>query len=117
MSGSDGPRLMVARRLRKARELAGLTQEQVAHLMGLHRPSISEIEAGRRRVSAEELKQFGTHYRVSLAWLAGERPESIDSSDPRVRLAARELEKLRPEDLERLLRLISALRMPDEDDE
>ena len=36
----------VAERLRLAREQAGLSQGQVARLLGKHRPTISEIEAG-----------------------------------------------------------------------
>ena len=34
-------------RLRMAREMAGLSQSQVAKMLSLHRPSISEMEAGR----------------------------------------------------------------------
>ena len=37
-------------RLRMARETAGLSQGQVAKRLKMHRPTISEIEAGRRRV-------------------------------------------------------------------
>jgi transcriptional regulator with XRE-family HTH domain len=48
----------IASRLRLARESAGLSQGQVAKKMNLHRPTVSEIEAGRRRVSAEELARF-----------------------------------------------------------
>ena len=32
----------------------GLTQQQLAHALGLHRPAIAEIEAGRRSLRAEE---------------------------------------------------------------
>lgn len=55
---AEGTREHIAARLRVAREAAGLSQGQVAKLMGLHRPTISEIEAGRRRVTGEELVQF-----------------------------------------------------------
>ena len=45
----------IATRLREARKVAGLSQGQVAKLLAMHRPTISEIEAGNRRVSAEEV--------------------------------------------------------------
>ena len=48
----------IASRLRLARERAGLSQGQVAKLVAMHRPSVSEIEAGRRSVTAEELTKF-----------------------------------------------------------
>ena len=67
MSSPDERRLAIASRLKAAREQAGLTQAQVAKILGLHRPSISEIEAGRRSVSAEELVTLAETYGVSVA--------------------------------------------------
>jgi transcriptional regulator with XRE-family HTH domain len=92
--------------------MAGLSQGQIARLLGLHRPSVSEAEAGRRRISAEELVQFGKYYGVSTEWLTGADPETVDPKDARVQLAARELSKLKDKDLERMLRLLAALRSP-----
>lgn len=102
----------IGARLRVAREMAGLSQGQIARLMGLHRPSVSETEAGRRRVSAEELVQFGKSYGVSTEWLTGADPETVDPKDARIQLAARELSKLKDKDLERMLQLLAALRAP-----
>lgn len=99
----------VAGRLRMAREQAGLSQGQVAKMLKLHRPTISEIEAGRRRVAAEELAEFSRIYEVSVAWLTGSEADQ-DGVDDRVRLAARELAKLQPGDLDKVLRLLSTLR-------
>jgi len=103
----------IAARLRFAREVAGLSQAQAAKLMGLHRPSVSEIEAGRRRVTAEELANFARHYRTSVGWLSGEGRETADPADERIQLAARELSKLTEEDLERVLRVLAAIRARD----
>jgi transcriptional regulator with XRE-family HTH domain len=100
----------IAQRLRAAREHAGLSQGQVARLLQLHRPSVSELEAGRRSVSAEELTELARIYDVSVTWLLGEDFEDHEQRDPRVELAAREIQKLRPEDLDRLLALLSTLR-------
>lgn len=108
----DPRRAALAVRLRAAREMAGLSQAQVARLMGLHRPSVSEAEAGRRRVSTEELVEFASHYGVSTDWLSGALPESVDPKDARVELAARELSKLKAQDLDRVLQLLAALRAP-----
>lgn len=107
----------IARRLREARRLSGLSQGQVAQMMNLHRPSVSEIEAGNRRVSAEELSRFAEIYEVSVAYLMGAAPDSLTLDDPRLELAARELKKLTPESLDKLLRALAALRAADEKDE
>ena len=103
-------RLVLAERIREARKSAGLSQGQVAKLMGLHRPSISEIEAGNRRVSADELPRLAGLFDVSVAWLVGEAPETVETDDPRIQLAARELTKLKPKDLDRLMRLLASMR-------
>ena len=103
-------RVLVAERLKEARKLAGISQGQVAKMLGLHRPSVSEIEAGNRKVSADEVARLSEIYDVSVAWLLGDASDMIDVADPRLELAARELAKLKPGDLERLLKLLSAMR-------
>jgi transcriptional regulator with XRE-family HTH domain len=105
-----GRRTLIAERLKEARKLAGVSQGYVAKILGLHRPSISEIEAGNRRVSAHELARLAEIYDVGVTWLLGEAPETLDAQDPRLELAARELTKLKPADLDRLLKLLAAMR-------
>lgn len=100
----------IAHRLRIAREMAGLSQGQVAKILGLKRPSVSEIEAGRRKVSAEELAKLSEIYAVDISWLIASEQEEDDENKIRLELAARELSKLKPEDVNRLLKLLSALR-------
>ncbi|MEJ7669603.1 MAG: helix-turn-helix transcriptional regulator [Casimicrobiaceae bacterium] len=109
----DTKRAVVAARLREARKMAGLSQGQVAKLLALHRPTISEIEAGNRRISADELPRFAEAYDVTVSWLLAESPEQLETDDPRLQLAARELSKLKPDDLDRLLRLLAAMRNSD----
>jgi transcriptional regulator with XRE-family HTH domain len=103
-------RRAIAGRLREARRLSGLSQGQAAKRMEMHRPTVSEIEAGNRKVSAEELSQFAALYDVSVAYLTGDAPDSMSLDDPRLQLAARELRKLPSESLEKLLQALAALR-------
>jgi transcriptional regulator with XRE-family HTH domain len=111
MNDTEGAkRALIAERLKEARKLAGVSQGHVAKLLGLHRPSITEIEAGNRRVSADELVRLAEIYDVGVTWLLGEAPDTLDAQDPRLELAARELTKLKPDDLDRLLRLLAAMR-------
>ena len=109
-NANSATRAQIAERLKVARKLAGISQGQVAKLLGLHRPSISEIEAGNRNVSAGEVIHLAEIYDVSVAWLLGEAPESLDAEDPRLGLAARELTKLNLDDLDRLLKLLAIMR-------
>lgn len=110
MINSEGPKNSIATRLRIAREQAGLTQGQVAKLLSVHRPTVSEIEAGRRKVSADEVRMFADIYGVDTDWLIG--GEQSDAGRDRVELAARELSKLKDKDLDLVLDLLKTLRKP-----
>lgn len=110
---TESAREHIAARLRTAREAAGLSQGQVAKLLDLHRPTVSEIEAGRRKVTGEELIEFARVYGVSVEWLTS-GDEGSDPSEDRILLAARELAKMKDQDLDRLLSLLRMLRRPTE---
>lgn len=114
MSGTDDARRRAAMavRIKEARKLAGLSQGQVAQMLGLHRPSVSEMEVGNRRVSTNELTRLAEIFDVSVSWLLGEAPDTLQPDDPRLELAARELGKLKSDDLDRLLKLLAAMRAP-----
>ncbi len=100
--------MSVPNRLREARDAAGLSQAQVAKKLQMHRPTITEIEAGRRRVTAEEIERFAKLYGVPIEWIVS--GPSDKSPDPRIMIAARELSKMSQTDLERLMKMLRMLR-------
>lgn len=106
----DTKKFGMSNRLRQARELAGLSQNQAAKIMKMHRPTISEIEAGRRNVSAEELKEFARIYDVDVIWLMGEDSPNEASDSDLIKLAAREFSKLNKTDQEIVFGLLRSLR-------
>ena len=95
-------------RLARARDAAGLTQAQVARLLDIPRPSVSEIEKGKRRVKANELYKLSATYGVGTDWIL-HGALSVESEE-RVEVAARELASLRSEDLDRVIDLLQTLR-------
>lgn len=99
----------IAARLRESRELSGLTQGQAAKKLGLHRPTISEIEAGRRNVRTEELIEFSKLYSVELNWITTGKvgQEKIDQS---ILAAARELSSMNDKDIETLINTIRLIK-------
>ena len=109
MSSSQSDPVPIVERLRTARENAGLSQGQVAKLLNMHRPTVSEIEAGRRKLTADELVRFADLYGVSLDWLTGKAAETLDPKDARLAMVARDLDKLKQQDLERVLNFIASL--------
>ena len=95
----------IGQRLRQAREAAGLSQGQVARILRMHRPTITEIENETRKVTAGELKQFSHLYKVSVEWLIGEPLHE----NQKLKLAARKLSALKDKDLDAVLRIIDSL--------
>jgi transcriptional regulator with XRE-family HTH domain len=110
MNDPNEKKMIIASRLREARKMAGLTQRHVANEMNLHRPTISEIEAGNRSVTVQELAKFAELYEVDVAWLAGEGAQKLDPHDDRVQLAFRDLEKLSERDLDKLMTALAAIK-------
>lgn len=58
-------------RLKNARKDAGLTQKQVAKILGKNQSFISKCESGERRVDILELKVFAELYGKSLDYFVG----------------------------------------------
>jgi transcriptional regulator with XRE-family HTH domain len=54
--------------LRRAREEAGLTQDEVAKKLGRPQTWVSKCELGERRVDFVELENFAAVYRKPLDW-------------------------------------------------
>ncbi len=101
---------IIASRLKMAREMSGLSQNQAAKLLGLQRPAITEIEAGRRKVSADEAAKLADIYDVDIAWLLNTKITDFNEVQEKVELAAREFNKLKSEDVDRLLYVLSAIK-------
>lgn len=106
-------RKIISSRLAIARQNSGLSQAQVAKQINIPRPSITEIEAGRRRVSVEEMVQFADLYHVDLNWLSGQDADQVDPVRDKLQLAARHVANLKSEDLEKVIDLLISLRVKD----
>ena len=114
---SQDLRQQIASRLRSAREAVGLSQAQVAKRLGIHRPTMSEIEAGRRRVSADELAQFSEIYGIAVQWFTLGGDAQTGLGDERFILAVRLLRALNREDLDRAIEWLCRIQKKDNEDD
>lgn len=73
-------KLELARLLRTARIERGLTQADVGRALGLHRPAVSEIEAGRRSVTSDELYELSRLFSIPVAELLPSTADPKESS-------------------------------------
>lgn len=87
----------LAQRLRLARTNVGLSQDEVAVELDVARPTVSQIEAGKRSVSSIELAQLASLYRRPMASFFDEGFEEALSEDPLTILFR--ANELGPEDL------------------
>jgi addiction module HigA family antidote len=55
----------IGHRIKSLRESLGMSQEKLAKLLGVVRPTISQIENGNRKVCAEELKKLAEIFNTS----------------------------------------------------
>ena len=109
IKNSMSDREKIAERLKEARTQAGLSQENAAKMLELQRPAISEIESGKRKVSAEEIIQFAKLYRVNASWLLLKDDEQKIELDDQLKIAARELSKMSDMDRKKLLEILKIL--------
>ena len=93
-------------RLKEAREYVGLTQEEVAKLLGVSRVIITNIESGSRKVSAEELSKLAKIY----GWTMEELLEG-EKREENIKLFARSFNELSENDQEEILNLIRFKKM------
>jgi len=56
----------IVEQLKKAREGVGLSQEEVAKILGKTQSYISKIESGQRKVDVIQLKEFAKIYQKPL---------------------------------------------------
>lgn len=93
-------------RLKKAREYLGLTQDDVAKLIGVSRVIITNIETGTRKVSADELSMLSKIYGWTMEELL--EGEKIENNIP---MFARAFCELSHEDQEEIINLIKFKKM------
>lgn len=110
MTDLEKRQAQISQRIRTARENSGLSQGQAAKLLGIHRPSLTEAEQGRRKVSAAELAEMAKLYRVGVGWLACEEGDEPDPERDQIQLVAREIASLKEDDLANVLRLVRSIR-------
>lgn len=61
----------VGKKLKKAREIAGYTQQQVADNSNIKQPQLSKIENGTQEPDMETLGELCDFYAVSADWILG----------------------------------------------
>ncbi len=65
----------LGKNIKKLRVESGFSQQRLADLLGLSRPTISQIETGERKLSADELIKLSDIFNISVELLLGIKKE------------------------------------------
>lgn len=77
MAITELPTFGLGDRLRKARKLARLSQDQMAEKMGVSRPTISSWETGKTQPKVSQAERWGEETHAPFEWFANARSESV----------------------------------------
>lgn len=81
MLPGESDQFAIGRRVRIARETLGLTQEETASALGMKRTSVTQMEHGKRKITATELIKLSQLFRRNVEWLLGDEPdESVETT-------------------------------------
>lgn len=86
LSAAINPKILGAR-LQAERKARGLTQLELANLLGLARTTLVAVEKGDRMLSPEEIIRLGAEWKLSVSDLVRERPV-VEPLVPQLRAAA-----------------------------
>jgi transcriptional regulator with XRE-family HTH domain len=86
----------IGQRIARARKAHGLTQQQLANLIGIARPLVTDYETGRLRLNDDMLARFSRALAVSADVLLGLTPGTGLTSYPDLKITKRlkEIEQL-----------------------
>ena len=95
----------IGQRIKKLREEIGMNQQNLADRLGILRPTISQMENGERKITAEEIVTLSEILNSSMQYLMGledqpevvlqERREKMTKPQMRINVPAKNLEKFK----------------------
>lgn len=95
--------------IKRLREEKGLTQQQIAELINMHRSNYSKIESGQREISIEALEKIAKHFGMTidqLVHMEGDAPKEVTIEDKTDLEQLRLLQLLEPEEKNMVIKMI-----------
>lgn len=104
--------MSIGKTIRKIREQKGITQQQLAALVNMHRSNYSKVEAGERELSVTALAKVAKHFGMTLDELVnfkGKVPVEEKVEDKSAMEQLKLINELEPEDKAMVFRLIDTV--------
>lgn len=95
--------------IKKIREEKGLTQQQVADIVNMHRSNYSKVENGDRELSIEAINKIAKHFGMTIDQLVnfdGHIPTEVTIEDKSLLEQVRLIQELEPEEKNMVFKMI-----------
>lgn len=99
----------VGENIKRLREERGLTQQQIADLINMHRSNYSKVESGQRELSISALNKIAKYFGVSLDELVnleGNVPKEITIEDKTTLEQVKLIQELEAEDRNMIYKMV-----------
>ena len=99
--------------IRELRKKAGIGQKELADIIGVSIPTVSDWETGKKQPSKERLRKLAEYFHVDELVILGKRVVSIsDENNPRTteaRIISGGIDKMPPDQREQALNVMRAM--------
>lgn len=94
--------------IKELRKKAGIQQKELAIIIGVSRPTVSEWESGKKDPSGTRLKKLAEYFDVDELTVLGINQTTQSEQNPKISLVARGMEDMTEEEQERFILMAKA---------
>lgn len=95
--------------IKKIREENGMTQQQIAELIHMHRSNYSKIESGQREISVDALNKIAKYFGMTIDQIVnfdGAIPQEITVEDKTLMEQVKLIQELEPEEKNMVFKMV-----------
>jgi transcriptional regulator with XRE-family HTH domain len=99
----------IGKTIKKIREEKGLTQQQIAELVHMHRSNYSKVENGERELSVEAVNKVARYFGMTMDELVnfdGAMPNDVTVEDKSLMEQVKLIQELEPEEKSMVFKMI-----------
>lgn len=99
----------IGKTIKSIREEKGLTQQQIAELVNMHRSNYSKVESGERDLSIDAINKIAKYFNITIDELVnfdGNLPQEINIEDKTIMEKVKLINELEPEEKNMVFKMI-----------
>lgn len=99
----------IGQNIKKIREEKGMTQQQIAELIHMHRSNYSKIESGQREISVDALNKIARYFGMTIDQIVnfdGAVPQEITVEDKTLMEQIKMIQELEPEEKNMVFKMV-----------